>query len=78
MLAHFFGEAFLWGGQKALQRKYGFHGYNGYEYVLPMRESAKENKNLKFCVLKENIKKNLEQLMKVEILFRQNQVLWDN
>lgn len=41
-------------------------------------ESSKANKNLKFRVLKENIKKNLEQLMKVEILFRQNQVLLEN
>ena len=50
----------------------------GMSMFSPWVESAKENKNLKFRVLKENIKKNLEQLMKVEILFRQNQVLWDN
>ena len=50
----------------------------GMSMFSPGVESAKSNKNLKFRVLKENIKKNLEQLMKVEILFRQNQVLLEN
>lgn len=50
----------------------------GMSMFPPGVESAKANKNLKFRVLKENIKKNLEQLMKVEILFRQNQVLLEN
>lgn len=50
----------------------------GMSMFSPGVESAKANKNLKFRVLKENIKKNLEQLMKVEILFRQNQVLLEN
>lgn len=50
----------------------------GMSMFSPGVESAKANKNLKFRVLKENIRKNLEQLMKVEILFRQNQVLLEN